>query len=37
MEDNVKEDQPNLDPYCLQYKLCNIIKLTVSYIRTPTD
>ena len=35
MEDNVTEEQPNLGPYCLQYKLHN--KSTVSYIRTSTD
>ena len=28
MEDNVTEEQPNLGPYCLQYKLHN---KTVSY------
>ena len=25
MEDNVTEEQPNLGPYCLQYKLHNKI------------
>ena len=25
MEDNITEEQPNLGPYCLQYKLHNNI------------
>ena len=42
MEENVTEQQPNLDPYCLKkyvtYKIIKyIIRSTVSYIRKSTD